>query len=130
MKITHWPAADRPREKLFTQGIQALTDAELIAILLQFGIKGKTALDLARELLYRFGGLRQLLQAQPQQLYQLPGLGRAKYAILRAALELGKRCQDENPQVGEKLSSSQATKRFLASRLREQGREIFSCLFL
>ena len=130
MKMTQWPVADRPREKFFTQGIQALTDAELIAILLQFGIKGKTALDLARELLYRFGGLKKLLQAPPQQLYQLSGLGKAKYAILRAALELGKRCQDENIEVGEKLGSSQATKRFLASRLRDQSREIFACIFL
>jgi len=130
MKITQWPLSDRPREKFFAQGVQALTDAELIAILLQFGTRGKTAVDLARELLYRFGGLKKLLQTQPQQLYQLPGLGKAKYAILRAALELGKRCTDENLQIGEKLNSSQVTKRFLSSRLREQTREIFACLFL
>ena len=130
MKMTHWPLADRPREKLFAHGAKLLTDAELIAILLQFGTKGKTALDLARELLYLFGGLKKLLQANPQQFYQVPGLGKAKYASLKAALELGKRYADENIQIGEKLNNSRATQRFLASKLREQTREIFACLFL
>ncbi len=130
MKIAQWPLADRPREKLLTQDIRTLTDAELIAILLQFGTKGKTALDLARELLYQFGGLQKLLQAKPQALYQLRGLGKAKYAILQAAFELGKRCAHENLRVGEKLSSSKAAQSFLAKRLGGHKREIFACIFL
>jgi len=130
MKITHWPVSDRPREKLLSQGAQSLSDAELLAILLKFGTRGKTALDLARELLQRFGGLLKLKQAQPQHIYDLAGVGKAKYATLLAALELGKRYSDENIQPGEKLTSIQATQRFLAKRLREHTREVFSCIFL
>jgi DNA repair protein RadC len=130
MKITQWSLPERPREKLLIQGVKALSEAELLAILLQVGAAGKTALDLARELLALSGGLKKLPQINPELLYQITGMGKAKYAIVRAALELGRRCLEEEIQIGEKFGSSQAAQRFLAARLREQTREVFACLFL
>ncbi|HSW71768.1 MAG TPA: DNA repair protein RadC [Gammaproteobacteria bacterium] len=130
MKITQWPLSDRPREKFFSQGVHSLTDSELIAILLQVGSKGKTAVDLARELLDQAGSLKKLSQTNSEQFYQLRGLGKAKYAILKAALELGKRCTSEKIQLGKKLNSSQATQDYLEAQLGDQTREVFACLFL
>lgn len=130
MKITLWPLTERPREKLFRYGVKALTDAELVAILLRLGTKGKTALDLARELLAQYGSLKKLLDAHPHHLAQLSGIGKAKCAILKAALELGYRCLEDGTQIGEKLASSLATQRYLAARLRAHTREVFACLFL
>jgi DNA repair protein RadC len=130
MKINHWPLSERPRERLLAQGAKNLSNAELLAILLRIGVPGKTALDLARELLSQFGGLKQLPDASPQQLCQAGGMGKAKYAMLLAAFELGKRCLEENNHLGEKLSSSQASQGFLAAKLRGQSQEVFACLFL
>src|SRR5262245_10962351 len=90
MSIRHWPAADRPREKLLQHGAAALTEAELIAILLRTGHKGLSALDLARKLLVRFGSLRALLCAERQAASEA-GLGAMRYATLQAALELARR---------------------------------------
>jgi len=130
MKISQWPLHERPREKLLSQGAKTLTEAELLSILLRLGTPGKTALDLARELLAEFGGLKKMILTEPQQLYRLSGLGKAKYALLQAAIELGKRYQAESVQVGEKLGNSLATQRFLTAKLRDYPREIFACLFL
>jgi len=92
MPITDWPEAERPREKLLARGPGALSDAELLAIFLRTGVPGRTAVDLARDLLRRFGGLRGLLAAERASLCAAPGLGPAKYAqlreVVRAALEL------------------------------------------
>jgi DNA repair protein RadC len=79
MPITDWPAHERPREKLRLRGPQALSDAELLAIFLRTGIRGKTAVDLARELLSEYGSLRDLLQADYRRFCRSPGLGMAKY---------------------------------------------------
>lgn len=130
MTISNWPLSERPREKLLTLGPKYLSDAELLAIFLRTGIRGKTALDLARELLSEFGNLKTLLNANPQLFYQKLGIGKAKFAMLKAALELGKRYTEELIQIGETLSDSQTTKRFLASRLRNYQNEVFACLFL
>lgn len=130
MSINHWPAEDRPREKLLQKGEQALTDAELIAILLQSGRRGQTALDIARELLHEYGGLRQCLRAPAQALTTKPGIGLAKYAMLKAALELGQRYLQEPVCLGTRLNTSRLTQQFLASRLRDQANEVFACLFL
>lgn len=128
MPITDWPHEDRPREKLLSKGAQTLTDAELIAIFLQTGIRGKTALDIAKELLNEFGNLKKLI-ASPT-LIKKPGMGSAKLAALKAAVELGKRYSDENLVVGETLNSSQRTQKFLAQQLRHQANEVFACLFM
>ena len=82
--IRNWPAGERPREKLLARGVAALSDAELLAILLRTGVTGKTAVDLARELLADFGGLRPLLEADQQTFCARHGLGEAKYTLLQA----------------------------------------------
>lgn len=128
MTITSWPLAERPREKLLLCGATHLSDAELLAIFLRTGIRGKTALDLGRELLNEFGSLKKLLSSERP--FQKPGVGKAKFAILKAALELGRRYLEENIHLGEVLTDSEATKRFLNGRLTHYSQEVFACLFL
>ena len=96
MAITDWPVKERPRERLLALGAAALADAELLAILLRTGIKGKTAVDLARQLLGRFGSVAGLLDAGSTNLAETPGLGTAKLAQLQAALELARRALKHN----------------------------------
>lgn len=130
MAITDWPAAERPREKLLTRGPQALSDAELLAIFLRTGISGKTAVDVARELLSEHGGLRALLSTEPQQLCAAPGLGHAKVAQLMAALEIGRRHLGERLLRGTALESSRDTRAYLEAQLRDLDHEVFCALFL
>ncbi|MDX9768348.1 MAG: DNA repair protein RadC [Ectothiorhodospiraceae bacterium] len=130
MPITDWPADERPREKLLSRGPATLSDAELLAIFLRTGIAGKTAVDLARELLERFGGLRPLLQADLDRFCEAKGLGTAKYAQLQAVLEMGRRHLDETLKRGDALTSPDDTRRYLAARLRDHPHEVFAILFL
>ncbi len=130
MAITDWPADERPREKLLLKGANALSDAELLAIFLRTGIPGKTAVDLARELLDEFGGLRPLLTASQHQFCKGKGLGNAKYAQLQAVLEMARRHLDEQLQKGAALTCPSDTQRYLASKLRDHHQEVFACLFL
>lgn len=130
MSILNWPKEDRPREKLLQKGEHHLTESELIAIFLQTGVKGQSALDLAKQLLAESGDLKSLLSAPKAVLMQKTGIGPAKYALLRAALELGKRYLRTNIPTGSVLNSSQLTKQFLADRLRHHQNEVFACLFL
>jgi DNA repair protein RadC len=130
MPITDWPAAERPREKLLARGPQALSDAELLALFLRTGVPGKTALDLARELLAGFGSLRGLLNADRAAFCAARGLGEAKYVLLQAARELGRRHLGEHLMRGDALSSPADTRAFLASTLRDRSHEVFCCLFL
>lgn len=130
MPITDWPATERPREKLLQRGADALSDAELLAIFLRTGIRGKTAVDLARDLLSQFGGLRALLEANSKQFCAMPGLGPAKYAQLSATLEMGRRHLRETLNRGDALTSPADTRRYLQARLRDYPHEVFACLFL
>jgi len=130
MPITDWPMAERPREKLLKQGASALSDAELLAIFLRTGIRGKTAVDLARDLLNDFGGLRHLLSAGQQAFCCHAGLGPAKYAQLQAVLEMGRRHLFETLQRGEPLTDPATTRQYLQARLRDHPHEVFACLFL
>ncbi|MGH8455067.1 MAG: RadC family protein [Nevskiales bacterium] len=128
--IRAWPESERPRERLLAQGAAALSDAELVAIFLRTGLPGKSAVDLARELLTRFGGLRGLLDTEPATLCGCRGLGPAKYAQLQAGLEMARRHLAEQLARGDVLSDPDATRRFLQLRLRHQPHEIFACLYL
>lgn len=130
MAITDWPSAERPREKLLSRGPQSLSDAELLAIFLRTGVRGKTAVDLARDLLIAFGGLRALLEADFNKFSKHNGLGKAKYAQLQAVLEMGRRHLFETLQRGDALGSPTDTRRFLLARLRDYPHEVFACLFL
>ena len=128
--IRDWPAAERPREKLLARGAAALSDAELLAIFLRTGVSGKTAVDLARELLGDFGGLRALFEADQQTFCARHGLGDAKYTLLQAMLEMTRRHLQEQLQREDLLENPAATRRYLASRMRHLPHEIFACLFL
>ncbi len=130
MAITDWPASERPRERLLQQGPEALSDAELLAIFLRTGVTGKSAVDVARGLLARFGGLRELLSASREVLCEAPGLGEAKYAQLQAALEIGRRHLSEKLVRGAALNSSLDTRNYLQAQLRDRQSEVFCCLFL
>ena len=130
MSITDWPKEERPREKMLIRGPEALSDAELLAIFLRTGTKGKSAVDLARELLEQFGGLRPLLNADKKTFCAGLGLGEAKFAQLQATLEMGRRHLAESLQRTDVLSSPNDTRRYLLSRMRDYCHEVFACLFL
>ena len=130
MPITDWPLAERPREKLLMRGPESLSDAELLAIFLRTGTRGKTAVDLSRELLTRFGGLRNLLTTSRETLCETSGLGQAKYVQLVAALEMGRRHLETRLTRGEPLESPEDTRRYLQACLRDRPYEVFCCLFL
>lgn len=130
MAITDWPLELRPREKLLAQGATSLTDAELLAIFLRTGVKGKTAVDLAHELLEDFSGLRPLFEADLTRFSQSHGLGEAKYVQLQAVLEMSRRYLDERLKRGDPLSDPESVRNFLISQLRDYPHEVFACLYL
>ncbi len=130
MPITDWPEHERPREKLLLRGPGALSDAELLAIFLRTGVPGKSAVDLARDLLNEYGGLRTLLEADQKQFCRGHGLGLAKYTQLQAVLEMSRRHLRETLERGDALSNPSDTRRFLTARLRGYPHEVFACLFL
>ncbi len=128
--IKHWPADERPREKLLIRGAQALSDAELLAIFLRTGTRGKTAVDLARELLDGFNGLRALFDADEKQFCRANGLGQAKFVQLQAVLEMSRRYLQERMQRNDTLTDPEAVRIYLLSKLRDECAEIFACVFL
>ncbi len=130
MAISDWPEEERPREKLLHRGSQALSDAELLAIFLRTGIPGRSAVDLSRDLLQRFDGIRGLFKATESEFCSAPGLGRAKFALLQAVLELAQRHLSEQIQRTDVLCSSTETRRLVCRRLRDLEREVFAVLFL
>jgi len=130
MSLNQWPEAERPREKLLRLGPAALSEAELLAILLQTGTRGRSAVDMAREMLGEFRSLRGLLSADRSLVCRVPGLGSAKYALLQASLELARRHYAELMQMGPALANPRATREFLRARLRDLDHELFCCLFL
>lgn len=130
MAIRDWPVSERPREKLLQRGASVLSDAELLAIFLRTGVRGQSAVDVARGLLARYGGLRELLAATPEDLCDAPGLGRAKFVQLQAGLELGRRYLAEKLTRATTLSSSRDTREYLLAQLRDRAQEVFCVLFL
>lgn len=130
MTIKNWPADSRPRERLLSAGPAALTDAELLAIFLRTGVRGRTALDLASDLLGRFGGLKALLAADREAICAAPGLGSAKYAQLQAIMELAQRQLREKLERQQALENPEDTARYLQMRLQDYPFEVFACLLL
>ncbi len=130
MTIKEMPAQERPRERCLSLGSGALSTAELLAILLRTGIRGKTALDLAREVLSRFGSLRELSKAAPSEVATLSGIGPARAVQVMAALELARRFTEEDLLEIEHLSGSEEAYRYLKPRLRDLPQEVFAVLFL
>lgn len=130
MSIRDWPESERPREKLLQLGPAALSEAELLAILLRTGTRGQSALDTARSLLIEFGSLRSLLTADRDRVCRRRGVGAAGYSILQAALELTRRHYQQLMMVGPALGNPRATREFLRARLRDLPHEVFCCVYL
>ena len=129
MSIRNWPAAERPREKLLERGADALSDAELLALLLGAGTRGASAVELARTLLTDFGSLRELLSAQASRCLASTGIGPARYAVLQAAVELTRRHFREALRLGPALAAPETTRGFLLAQLRDKPYEVFCCLY-
>lgn len=130
MAITNWPNDERPREKLLRCGAGALSDAELLAIFLRTGVRGKSAVDLSRDLLRKYGGLRQILLAERETLATNIGLGPAKCALLHAALEIGKRYLAQKLVKEGPLVQPTDAADYLIHQLRDRPREVFAILYL
>ncbi|HEU5283038.1 MAG TPA: DNA repair protein RadC [Burkholderiales bacterium] len=130
MGIADWPPDRQPREKLLARGEAALSEPELLAIILRTGVRGKSAVDLARELLERFGTLHGLLEAEPEAIQISSGLGPAKSAQLRAVLALVKRALGQEVQRRDNLSSPQAVRDYLRLHLTQRDREVFVAVYL
>ena len=130
MAITDWPANERPREKLIELGAQALSDAELLAIFLRVGVTGKSAVDLARDLLNQFGSLNGIFAATEHELSQVHGIGISKYVQLQAIFEMSRRALNEQMQAHDVLKSPQHVRDYLVLKLGSQQKEVFLVLFL
>jgi DNA repair protein RadC len=130
MGINDWPAQQRPRERLISEGAQALSDSELLAVFLRVGVRGMNAVELGRALLIRFGSLSRLLGASLAEFSEVHGLGPAKFAQLHAALELARRATGEQLESGVPLGSPDAVRQYLRLTLSQQRHESFVILFL
>lgn len=130
MSIANWPEHERPRERLLKQGASALSDAELLAIFLRVGMKGKSAVDLARELVTVFGNLNSLFSASEADLCAIKGMGEAKYVQLQAVLEMAKRALGEDMKLADALSSPKAVRDYLKLALSRLPHEVFVAVFL
>jgi DNA repair protein RadC len=131
MAIKSWPAADRPREKLFKFGEHSLSDTELLAILLASGARGQSAIELARKILLRFGNFSRMSQADIKQLRGFKGLGLAKIAQMKAALEIGRRFGEEKIRDSRpRIESSKDAANILMPRMRSLKKEVFKALLL
>ena len=130
MPITDWPEDERPRERLLAQGAAALSDAELLAIFLRVGVRGKSAVDLARALIAHFGSLNRLFAATQNELVQIAGMGPAKYAQLQAVLEISRRALGETMKQGSAFSTPGAVRDYLRLQLAGLTHEVFFVLWL
>ncbi|MGQ3001161.1 MAG: RadC family protein [Hydrogenophaga sp.] len=128
--VKHWPRESRPREKLLARGPTALSDVELLALLLRTGITGKDVLQLAHELLSRFGGIRGLLDAGADSLKQIKGLGPAKRAEVVAVLEIARRALTEKLEKRPVFESPKAAREYLQLQLGARPHEVFAVMFL
>jgi len=130
MGIAQWPLDDRPRERLFSKGEDQLSDTELLAIILRTGHKGESAISLARRLIAKFGSLSALADAEPERYIGIKGLGRAKAAQLRAAIELGRRIAFSLRNIeGERISSPADVRDYLTGRFGYKKNEEFWVVF-
>ncbi len=130
MAIKDWPAAERPREKLFDRGIAALTDAELLAIVFGRGVSGTDAVNLARTVLTATGGISRLAALERHRFTKFPGLGDAKFCALQAGIEIGRRILRHQMELGCPIVDAAGAKRFLIAELGFKTREAFCALFL
>lgn len=130
MAISDWPETERPREKLIQKGATVLSDAELLAIFLRTGITGKSAVELARNLLTHFGSLTKLCAANLHEFSKLPGMGPAKFAQLQAVMEMARRALAEELKSGDIMDSPQSVRSYLRLSLGGKLHEVFVGIFL
>jgi DNA repair protein RadC len=131
MSINDWPEQERPRERFLRQGAAALSDAELLAIFLRTGVRGRSAVDLARDLLTAYGGdLSKLAQASPHDLAEIPGMGPAKAVQLAATIELARRSLRVELASQDIFSSPQLVKDWLQLRIAQLPHEVFMAIWL
>ncbi|NNF52352.1 MAG: DNA repair protein RadC [Gammaproteobacteria bacterium] len=130
MPISDWPPGERPQDKFARHGADALSDAELLAMLIRTGVRGRSALRIAQGLLSHFGGLRALLHAERTDLPPCCGVGPARFAQLKAVVEIGRRQLREQMTRGNPLENPRATRDYLRARLRDVPHELFCCLLM
>lgn len=130
MKMQEWPVGERPREKLTRFGAPSLSDAELLAIVINCGIKGSSSIELARQALQHFGSIQTLLFASEAKLTKLPGLGKAKFATLQACQELFKRSLAEQLTTQISFTNAEHASDYLRVQLAQKPREVFAMLML
>lgn len=130
MSIANWPEAERPREKLLAQGAAALSDSELLAIFLRTGMRGQSAVEMARQLMLDFGSLSGLLNASLEEFQARRGLGAAKYAQLMASKELAQRALAENLSLTDVLRNPRQVRDFLRLAIAGKDVEVFVAVFL
>jgi DNA repair protein RadC len=130
MGINEWSEQERPRERLVREGPQALSNSELLALLLRVGVRGKSAVELGRDVLQHFGSLHGLFGASLNDFSEVNGLGMAKYAQLQAVMELARRAIAEQMQAGHAMTSPETVKRYLRMRFGNQRHESFIVLFI
>lgn len=129
--IRHWPKDDRPREKLFRQGEHSLATSELLAILIRTGTKGTSAIDLSRQILAKFGTLRNMSHTDIRDWKEFKGLGLAKISQIKAALELGRRFREEEvKETRPQIKSSKDIVDILMPQMRDLKTEVFKVVFL
>jgi DNA repair protein RadC len=130
--IKHWPENERPREKLFKQGAEALSEAELLALIIGTGTPstGQSAVDLGRQLIQEFGSLRNLASATVAEIGRLKGTGPAKTAAIKASLEIASRLNTDRLMSGERFTSPEQVYRHYHHRLRDRRKEYFMALLL
>ncbi len=130
MAITDWLEGERPREKLLQNGVESLSDAELLAIFLRVGVTGKSAVDLARDLLKEFGGLNGIFAASEKQIGAVHGMGSSKYVQLQAIFEMSRRALSEQLQQRDVFESPDQVRDYLQLKLAHLSYEVFLVLFL
>ena len=129
--IKTWPKDDRPREKLLKKGAKALTNSELLAILLRTGAKGLSAIDLARKIIKKFGTFRNMLHVDMRDWKEFKGVGNAKVAHIQAALEIGRRFREDEVSTGkQRISSAKDIVDILSPQLRDLKTEVFKVVYL
>ena len=130
MSMAGWPLAERPRERFLAHGAASLSDAELFALFLGAGRRGQSALELARDLLARFGRVSRVLSAATAELAQVPGLGAARSAQIASVMELARRALAEEMRARDSLASPAAVRGYLRLHMQDLGHECFYCVFL
>jgi DNA repair protein RadC len=130
MSIRDWPADDRPREKLMERGAASLTDAELLAIFLRVGVVGKSAVELARELLERFGSISNVVHASRDAFCAVHGMGEAKFVQLQASVEIARRALSDRMREMPLMNSPETVQDFLRLSIAHEQVEVFVALWL